>query len=72
MPYVLIVLFLVHQPGTFVPRVDHMDSIRFDDEQACHAAQQLLQNKLQVWRVPGQDDPNNLAINCIPAKSVQQ
>jgi hypothetical protein len=79
MPYVLVVLFLV--PATvdspsggkvMLTRIDHMDSIRFDDVQACKDAEAWLQARLDAWRSPpvGQfagPDANNLRMECVPA-----
>jgi hypothetical protein len=69
MPYILIVMFWIVQPGAQQSRFDHIDSIRFDDENACKAAWQGLADKLNSMVAPNRADATIVAMNCIPAKS---
>jgi hypothetical protein len=83
MPYVLVVLFLVpatvgHPSGGKVTltRIDHMDSIRFEDEQACKDAMAWLQARMEAWKLRpvgpyAGPDANNVRMECMPAKSAR-
>jgi len=68
MPYVLVIMFIVSQPGTLSGRIDHIDSIRFDDEHACKNAASWLTDRVNSTVTPGQPSPNNLRMECLPAR----
>jgi hypothetical protein len=69
MPYILIVMFFVTQPGSLPARLDHIESIRFDDQKACKSAASWIIDRINGMSIPGQSSPNNLRIECLPAKS---
>ncbi len=58
MPYILIVYFLATGPW----RLDHIDSIRFDNEQACNDAELQVAAKRAAF---GQQ--NTVEVECVPA-----
>ncbi len=71
MPYILVIMYFVSQADTQQAKLDHVDSIRFEDEKACKAAWAWLADRLNGIMVPGGGySPNNLRIDCLPAKSV--
>jgi hypothetical protein len=62
MPYILIMLFLA---ATGPTRLDHVNSIRFDSEQACKAAMVSFRSHA-ILAANGAD--LLVTLDCIPAK----
>jgi hypothetical protein len=66
MPYVLVIIFIASQP----PRLDHVDSIRFDNEEACMAVLHTV-NNASATLATMRGIANPVTVECAPAKISQ-
>jgi hypothetical protein len=62
MPYILIMLFLA---ASGPPRLDHVDSVRFDSERACEAALKNVQTNASL---AANFSDTRVSIACLPAE----
>jgi hypothetical protein len=66
MAFILIILFMVVPPASDHPRIDHVDSIRFDSEKACKDGAVWFQASFAA--VNGPSSPYQARIECMAAK----
>ena len=66
MPYILIVIFIATAPG----RIDHIDSIRFDNQKACQIFESSIDFLRKSYGSVSADpkaSPDNIRTVCVAA-----
>jgi len=66
MPYILVIMFIIAKSGVPSPIIDHIDSIRFDDEKACKAAELWVRGRMEGYNYG--PTPTSIRLECMPAR----